>query len=262
MQDERQATCIILKQESRKKDMKENIVKVTFALATAGCLMATSVLAADEQTGQSGQTGQAGQQGGASMQQPNQAGSIAQAWTAAASSPTEFIQRAYQNNLTEIQLGELAQQKGESQQVKDFGKQLAEGHQALNTKLTQLAAQKNITLESKPDSRHQMVIDRLQQFSGTDFDKRFVNEQVMAHRRDVAFYDLAASKNTDPEVKSFAESSLPSLREHLQMAQAQATTINEAAGAEQKGGKTQESDQQQQQQQQPQQQPQSQPQQQ
>ena len=166
--------------------------------------------------------------------------------------PQEFIQHAYQNNLTEIQLGQLAQQKGQSQDIKQFGQQLAQNQQTLNDQITKLAADKNIQLSKQLDARHQKVLDHFQALAEGDFDKHFTGEQIMAHRRDVALYQSASQGNTDSDVKSFAQNSLPTLREQLQLAQKQATTINEAAGAsrQEQGGATKENQQKQDQQQQ------------
>ncbi len=248
--------------------MKCKFTTLMTALAAAG-LCGASVWAANDpassdqsgqagQAGQSSQSGQAGQAGQAAQSMPGQAaGAISDAANSAlqriAGNPQDFLQRAYQDNQTEIQLGQLAQQKGQSQQVKDFGQHLVQGHQTLNDKLTQLASQKGIQLDTKLDTRHQMMVDRLSSLSPADFDKQFINEQVMLHRRDVALYQAAADKNTDPDVKSFAQTSVPALREHLQMAQTQASIINEAAGANKPSQSTDQ--QQQQQQQQPQQNP-------
>lgn len=226
--------------------MKRKFVTLMTAVAAAG-LCGASVWAAEDpagadQSSQSGQAGQYGQQGGQQGQggqagqwsgNPEQAKeAMTEAIQRIGADPKEFLQRAYQNNLTAIQLGQLAEQKGQSPQIKEFGQHLVQGHQALNDKITQLASQKNITLEKKLDTPHQMMVDRLSGLSGAEFDKHFINQQVNTHRRDVALYQAAADKNTDPDVKSFAKSSVPALREHLQMAQTQASTINEAAGAQ------------------------------
>jgi len=54
---------------------------------------------------------------------------------------------------------------------------------------------------------------------------------VRDHKKVIALYEQAAANNTDSDVKALAQSTLPTLREHLQMAERDATTINEPAGA-------------------------------
>jgi putative membrane protein len=205
--------------------MKCNNAKLTSLLVTTSLFIGASAIRADEPSA-SEQPSTA--QPGTSMNIPGEA-----RLERIAENPTQFVQRANQDNMTAIQLGKIAQEKGQSQGVKDFGKDLVKGHQSLNDKLTQLASQKSIECTNKLDMRHQLVIDRLSMFSGETFDKHFLNEQVQAHKRDVALYEQAASKNPDADIKSFAETSLPALREHLQMAQTHLTSIKEAAGAEQ-----------------------------
>lgn len=148
-----------------------------------------------------------------------------------AQDPKLFLQNAYQDNLTEVQVGQMAQQKGQSQKVKDYGQSLVRDHQAVNEKVQQIAKQKGVELTNKLDMRHQMKVDRLTALTGEEFDKTFMEEQIKAHQETVALFEKVASKSTDNEVKEFAQSTLPELRHHLEMAQGSGT-INEASGAQ------------------------------
>jgi putative membrane protein len=229
--------------------MKCKIAKFTAAAAAASLVLGVCSVRADDadkgkdQAGQqSGQAGQAGQAGA-------QIGEAAGASTQQAEDPQAFIKEAYQENLTEIELGRIAQQKGQSKEVKDFGQHLIQGHQALNQKLKQLGDQKNIQVSDQLDAKHQRMVDELSTLSGADFDKKFMSDQVKAHKKDISLYQQAATKNTDPEVKSFAQDNIAALRQHLQMAQQQ-SGVSEPAGAEQKGQQQDQPQQQQDQQQQ------------
>src|SRR5437588_9726751 len=51
----------------------------------------------------------------------------------------EFLKKAIEGNLAEIEMGKLAQQKGASDGVRSYGKQLEQDHAAANQKATALA---------------------------------------------------------------------------------------------------------------------------
>ncbi len=148
-----------------------------------------------------------------------------------AESPSGFIQKVSEDNQAEIRLAQLAQEKSSNTQVKALAQRLAQDHQANADKLTQLAQQKNIQISNQVSPKCQKKIDQLSALDGKAFDKRYVRDMIRDHKKDIAFFQLAASNNSDADVKSFAQSTLPTLHEHLQMAQQDAAGINEPAGA-------------------------------
>jgi len=200
--------------------MKRKIAKLTAAMAAVSLLVGVSAVRADDNAkDQPSQAGaQIGEAAGAQI-------------TQTAQDPQAFIKEAYQDNLTEIQLGQLAQQKGQGQEVKDFGQHLVQGHQALNQSLKQLADKKSIQPSDQLDAKHQRMVDECASLTGADFDKKFVGQQIKAHKKDISLYQQAAAKNSDEDVKTYAQSNIAALRQHLQMAQQQSGAIGEPAGA-------------------------------
>jgi putative membrane protein len=67
------------------------------------------------------------------------------AWAADVAAGGKFIKEAIQGNLAEVKAGQLAQQKGASQGVKDFGTALVSDHQAANESATRIAQKMNVT---------------------------------------------------------------------------------------------------------------------
>ena len=223
--------------------MKRNIGKFAANIAAAGMLLGAAVVWADDQNQQSSssstdQSQQAVQSSSSSTtdaagaQTPGE--KIGEKVDAAigqvAADPQQFIKTAYQENLFEVKAGQLAQQKAQGQQTKDFAQSLVQDHQQAIDQLKKLADQKNVTVSDQLDSRRQRMIDELSSLSGQDFDKRFMNQQVRTHKRAIALYQQAAEKNTDSEVKQWAQQNVAGLQHHLQMAQQQGG-ISEPAGA-------------------------------
>ena len=76
-----------------------------------------------------------------------------------------FYRDAAEGGMAEVQMGSLAQQKAQSQSVKDFGAQMVKDHSAANKKLKTLALSKNITLPVSPSVAKITVKSKLQSLS-------------------------------------------------------------------------------------------------
>jgi predicted outer membrane protein len=66
-----------------------------------------------------------------------------------------------------------------------------------------------------------------------------VDDQVKGHEKTIALFQQAAASNSDPDLRNFAQSNLPTLQHHLQMAEKDSSIINEPAGAAKNGTYTQ-----------------------
>jgi putative membrane protein len=142
----------------------------------------------------------------------------------------EFMVKAANGGLLEVAAGKLANEKGMSPEVKEFGKHMMEDHQKANDELKQLAEAKKIMLPDSMDNNAKDKIEKLSKKSGKDFDKEYMNEMVSDHKNDVNEFEDAAKNAKDPELKAWAEKTLPTLKSHLDMAQKTDSTMK-------KGGK-------------------------
>jgi len=137
--------------------------------------------------------------------------------TLAADTGQKFIKEAIEGNLAEVKVGQLAQEKGASQGVKDFGAALAKDHDMANTQATSAAQQMNVTPPDAPGLKQKAVYAKLAALSGTEFDKQFVKSMVKDHKEDVAKYQQEAQQSGP--AADYAKQTLPKLREHLKMAE-------------------------------------------
>ena len=131
----------------------------------------------------------------------------------------KFIEEAAQGGMAEVELGKLAQQKAASDQVKQFGKKMADDHQKANEQLKTLASKKGLNLPGDMTSSDRREYDKLQKKSGADFDREYMKEMVSDHKKDVKDFESAAKKADDADIKSFASTTLPTLQQHLDLAQ-------------------------------------------
>jgi putative membrane protein len=129
-----------------------------------------------------------------------------------------FAKKAAVGGMAEVELGRLATEKASSARVKEFGQRMVDDHSKANDQLKQVASAEGIELPSEIDAKTKATIDKLSKLSGAEFDKAYMADMVKDHEHDVAEFAKAA-KHSDSPVGSFAEKTLPTLRDHLKMAQ-------------------------------------------
>ena len=130
-----------------------------------------------------------------------------------------FVQKAAVGGIAEVEMGKMAQQKGSSDQVKQFGSRMVEDHSKANDELKQVASSKGITLPTDLDAKHKSKMDKMQKLSGAQFDRAYMDDMVADHKEDVADFKKQASSGKDSDLKAFASKTLPTLEDHLKMAQ-------------------------------------------
>jgi len=130
-----------------------------------------------------------------------------------------FVDKAATGGLAEVQTAQLAQQRAGSPQVKQFASKMITDHTQANGELQQIAEQKKLTLPSQPGREHVATEQKLRGLNGSAFDQAYAQEEVRDHQEDVALFQREASSGQDPDLKAFAQKTLPTLQRHLQMAQ-------------------------------------------
>jgi len=137
---------------------------------------------------------------------------------------SEFMVKAANGGMLEVELGKIAATKAKSQKVKDYGNMMVTDHTKANEELKALAATKNITLPATLSEDEQKHINDLNQKKGVDFDKEYIDMMVKDHKKDIDEFEEASKEAKDTDVKTWASKTLPTLRTHLASAQ----SINDA----------------------------------
>ncbi|HWH69620.1 MAG TPA: DUF4142 domain-containing protein [Candidatus Sulfotelmatobacter sp.] len=130
----------------------------------------------------------------------------------------KFVMDAARGSMSEVQLGELAQQKGTSQAVRNFGERMITDHTKASNELKQIVAQKGASLPTHMSHKENSAMEHLQKETGAKFDKAYAEHMVKDHKHDVKEFRDAAKDLNDPDLKAFAQKTLPILEEHQRMA--------------------------------------------
>lgn len=137
----------------------------------------------------------------------------------AAMTDAAFVEHAGQDNAAEIELGGLARQRANDPAVREYADRIVMDHRTAGAELQGLAARKGWRVPTQPDPQHMAVRDRLMTLSGPEFDRRFTEEMVKDHDHAIPEFEMAATTANDPELRDWAQKTLPVLREHRYMAQ-------------------------------------------
>jgi len=140
-------------------------------------------------------------------------------------STSEFMTKVADVGMTEVKLGQMAQDKGMSQRVKDFGAMMVKDHTAAGDELKSMARQKNVTLPETMSNDHQKKTDDLNKKTGKDFDKAYMKAIVDGHQSTVNDFEKASKDTKDADVKAWVDKTLPTLKMHLDSAKAIQKTL-------------------------------------
>nr|ALS88907.1 protein of unknown function (DUF4142) [uncultured bacterium] len=131
----------------------------------------------------------------------------------------KFVQQAAQAGIAEVDAGKLASSQGSSDSIKKFANQMVQDHGKANDELKQIAQGKGAIVPDTADRAHRSLLDKLKKLSGPQFDRRYIADAgVRDHQEAVRLFRDEANKGADPDVKAFAQKTLPVIESHLQMA--------------------------------------------
>ena len=118
---------------------------------------------------------------------------------------------------SEMRLGEIAEQKGASPELRAFGRMLVTDHAKAKADALTLAKAHGIAPTGEMASEAREEVKKLADLSGPAFDREFAGYMVKDHEQDIKDFTKAA-ENKDQDVARLARATLPVLREHLETA--------------------------------------------
>jgi putative membrane protein len=117
-----------------------------------------------------------------------------------------FIKKAAKGGMMEVAMGKLAEQNGQNEDVKSFGKRMVTDHSKANEELKSIAEKKGVKLPTKEPS------------GKWSSDNAYMDAMVKDHEKDLAEFQEEAKTGSDPDVKKFAEDTAKVVQEHLDLA--------------------------------------------
>lgn len=134
-------------------------------------------------------------------------------------SDEQFVEVVSADNLAEVDLAKLALKQSTNQDIHRFAERMIRDHTKAGKELTRMANAKSLPIATAMDKKHRQVAEKLSALQGAQFDHAYMKHMVDGHKKMIGLFEREAKNGHNPDVKEFASKTLPTLREHLQLAQ-------------------------------------------
>ncbi len=131
----------------------------------------------------------------------------------------QSLQRLAEADLAEVAAGKAAQGKASSDEVKKYAQHMMEDHGKMLEEKQQMAQGKGVKLPGEPAKKHKSAMKKLESLQGAEFDRQYMAHMVADHKKDIAEFQKQAKSGRDADLKAFAAKTLPTLQDHLKLAQ-------------------------------------------
>ena len=150
----------------------------------------------------------------------------------------EFVHDVSIMNHAEVEMAQLALERAESPEVKQFAQMMIRDHTKSGNELKQAVSRHNVDVTMQMDAKHQSLMEKLKKLRGPEFDREYMNAMVEGHQdaRDLIDSRAGDSRATgtagttgtqadnhdealDNAVKQWATQALPAVERHLNRAE-------------------------------------------
>jgi putative membrane protein len=130
-----------------------------------------------------------------------------------------FVRQAAIGGMAEVALAKLVLPRSHNAAVEDFADRMLADHGKANDRLAELARKAGAALPETVDAEHAAMQQRLEGLSDTAFDLAYVDGQIVDHQKTAQLLEWQIGAGQDAELKGFAADVLPTVLDHLRMAQ-------------------------------------------
>lgn len=130
-----------------------------------------------------------------------------------------FVKKAMQDNLAQVQLGELTLKNSSNDQVKQFARKMIEDHTKLNEQMRPVGQQLGVEIPTDVSKKDKSLIGKMQGLTGPAYDQAYLKDVVKDHKQGLSEFKLEVSNGLDVGVKNVALQGSKTIQDHLQMAQ-------------------------------------------
>jgi len=129
---------------------------------------------------------------------------------------TYFVTQTSLGTPFQVDAGRVALAKGTTQAIRSYADLMVSSHITVNDAL--LAVLKNKAPVPPPTllkAAYATTVSTLQHESGSTLDTDYVRGQVNYQKANASLYEYEIANGTDPDLKAFAQETLPKIQDHL-----------------------------------------------
>jgi len=131
---------------------------------------------------------------------------------------TDFITAAVQTDNAEMDMARLELQRGNGDEAMSFAKRMLADHQPIAVALARIAPSSVARVTEREGPGDRLALALLKALPPTDLDQQYLIGQVGGHLAAVSAYETEAAHGNNAALRAFATGTLPTLREHLEVA--------------------------------------------
>lgn len=131
----------------------------------------------------------------------------------------KFLKAALERGLGEVQLGQLALEKGNSESVRQFGSQMVDDHTKMDAELQQIAQRLGMSVSARMTRKDRKALVKLSKLSGPAFDHAYISSMVQNHTDHLRLFQVEAASGQDALAKDQAVRGSKTINDQLQVAQ-------------------------------------------
>lgn len=128
--------------------------------------------------------------------------------------PDAFIASASLECMTEVQLGRLALDRGETESLRHFAHAMIDVYEKATADIAKVAARKSLPMPDTLDEEHQQFVERMGEKSGREFDLAYTSRMIDSHQMAITLFKRG-QRIKDPELSALASRALSTLEARL-----------------------------------------------
>ena len=131
----------------------------------------------------------------------------------------EFALKAAEAGVAEVEEARIALKNATRPDLRDFARRMIADHTKAGEQLKTIASGLGLEVSQGPNAADQAEMAKLQALAGTDFDKAYISKELADHAAAVSLFSQETENGQQPQLKSFATATLPTLQDHYKMIQ-------------------------------------------
>ena len=137
------------------------------------------------------------------------------------STDVDFVIKAAEGGIMEVEAGNIAQQNSTNERVKAYATMMVRDHSNANNELKGMVSTRGVMIpEDSIRMKHKSHLEMMQKMKGKAFDNHYMGMMVTDHKKTVEEFEKAANNLKDADLKAWAAKTLPVLKMHNDSAQA------------------------------------------
>lgn len=131
----------------------------------------------------------------------------------------KFVEQAATSDMFEVQSSQLALQRSRNPRTRSYAQRMIDDHTMSSQRLAQLAQANGIALPTGLGPEQQRAMAAIGNTTRI-FDSEYFRQQSLAHQTAIQTFQTEVSSGYNNDIKMFAQETLPTLQQHLEMANA------------------------------------------